>query len=373
MAHSPLSLCSLWAKKSQRSARTQPTPLRPTRKSVWGSQSNLLSLEPAFYQHPVTDNTKEDLQRDSDAYLPDFIGVGAPQDTVPAVGLEQSSLPDMQALGGATSCAVDGAQHEDQHSAGQPSDLVGGEQGSALGVPAGSNGGKGEGKEGQLTPDGQLVTLPNLLSQSPDSAKPDAKQAAVAANLRGGEDALAGPMQALISTVAKVGISPAAGMMLGSVATRSRDPSNAAAAQQPATLSSDLPTSEQAWGEAARPSDSLAPNADAGGKDGTGQGHSAQEINPAAGNEARLDSVPAATTSSTPLDVDLSQAVPPPSAVQVQMPSASLGQQALSGTKRSRRSLAPPREACELLTRQLVDCMKLTQNFQQFIIKCIMK
>lgn len=181
------------------------------------------------------------------------------------------------------------------------------------------------------------------------SSERKANSTAVAGDLSGGETAFARPMQALISTVAKVGISPAAGMKLGSVATRTRRPKQAETASPQQLASSPFLTPAQGSDmEATLNGMVAASTAELGKREATLRSSPKALRWAAEGSVKPATTAPAAASSVAPVK-DVSLLLVPQPAVQLQTPDASLGQLPLSGSKRSRRSHAAPQDACKFV------------------------
>ena len=308
--------------KSQRSARILPSPLRLPRSSVWGSQSNLLDLKPAVPQQNGRLSTEPDLQRSPDADLPRH--VAAPLKQAPQPGLEQEQQRQLIKQSEASEAPVDQGKDAAQPEGGTV---------KATALPSA----KSEIlQENQPTLEGQHIAFqgsPDQARSSQGTAEPDAKAAEVAGSLGGGKDSFARPMKALISTVAKVGISPTAGMMLGSVATRTRRPRKEASTELPANIPAEVATPDQGPGSQSLPNGRVVASEGLMGKHGL--------------NQASLRPRSVASAASLPNGKDASNLLAPQLAVHLQTPTTAEGQQALSGSKRSRRSLAAPHSACE--------------------------
>ena len=331
-----LILCSTWAKRSQRSARIQPTPLRPPRSCVWGSQSNLLDLEPAEPQERGTADA--DLQRKAEPHLLHSSGSAHPMAGLikPALEAGQHWQVDGQSEAHevARELCQDAAQPEDQAEIARVLHL-------AIHDEAG---------ECQSALEGQHATSlnsPSQMESSWEDVKPNNAIGAAAEELGSGKDLLALPMQPPISDVAKVCIEPTAGTMLGALATRSRRPKKAGIASLELTASSpaEAPTPDQGLQAGARPNHRIAASARLRGKHGLGQAGSHCKLDQAA--EERLS--PGSTGKAAPLRIDKEDnclSAPQP-AVQMQTPLANLGHKALSASKRSRSSLAAPQHVCK--------------------------
>ena len=328
-----LILCSTWAKKSQRSARFQPSPLRLPRSCVWGSQSNLLDLEPLTEpQERGTADAKEDLQKTAEPHLLQSGGLVDPAAGISEPALEQEQQQrveeQLEAHEAARKQCQDPAQPEDEPEKAR--------------APYSAN--YEEARESQSAFVGQHTasrSSPSQAGSSRENAEPNANAAAVAGSLGGGKDPFVRPMEALMSTVAKVGITPAAGLTLGAVATRSRRPKKAdsASSELPGNSPAEVARPDQSSLEAIPNPDRVAARVQPGGKHGLNQAGSCSQLDQAAD---RLDK--AATS---PVDKEASHLLGPQPAVQMQTPHANLAEQALSGSKRSRRSLAAPQDVCK--------------------------
>lgn len=200
------------------------TPLKASRMSTWGSQSNLLS--------PQTANPAQAVAPKPDLPSGPATG-GAHQDgqpaSLPAEGLQQAIEPgglpvnkDIGASGQAVAGIVGNPAVLPEPDITRLSHQPGAETAApAMPLPGVQN---------------QLSSLPEADAARPMT--PPVSSAAVAGDLSGGKEAFARPLQALISTVAKVGIRPAPGFMLGSDVRRSKripDRAGTASPQLPAS------------------------------------------------------------------------------------------------------------------------------------------
>lgn len=227
--------CRSWAVKSQRSARGALSPLKASRASVWGSQSNLLSsaqigsaveaAQPLPEPKPsaIAVAMKEASRIDSKAET-ERTAVQLPADSThsptvgepevlaaPLLAAQSQPEPTQEALRLANdegSAGEGGSEGLNGNLAAKPGKAVVGQQQAGNGIPP--------------TPWPADLKLPTEQLSAVPATRCDP---AVAQGMGCEQEAFA----ALMSTVAKVGIKPTAGTLLGTAVSRSKRVSKAAA------------------------------------------------------------------------------------------------------------------------------------------------
>lgn len=195
--------CSSWAIRCQRSARVSASPLQQPRTSRWGSQSNLLSLE--VDGHGTVDMQQqlaasEQCKASSSIKIPfSSKAAGKPQAVPPEVDADTNLQQDgtTESVGLLKECADSGLVLEPNSK-----QLSQDASGAAVNTRSTHRGILHHGSSNGASPATMDVAEQ---TSAPRNCKPA---------MRGQGDAFAKPLQALINTVAKVGIKPAAGTLL---------------------------------------------------------------------------------------------------------------------------------------------------------------